>query len=33
LFTGVDPDPAHMLRRFAHLVETDSSPASLLAPA
>jgi len=33
LFTGVDPDPGHMLRRFAHLVETDSSPANLLAPA
>ena len=33
LFTGVDPDPEHMLRRFAHLVERDASTADLLAPA
>ena len=33
LFTELDPDPAHMLRRFAHLVERDASPADLLAPA
>jgi shikimate dehydrogenase len=29
LFTGVEPDPEHMLRRFAELVATDGS----LAPA
>jgi shikimate dehydrogenase len=33
LFTGVDPDPEHMLRRFSHLVESDPLPADLLAPA
>jgi shikimate dehydrogenase len=33
LFTGVDPDPEHMLRRFADLVQKDPAPADLLAPA
>jgi shikimate dehydrogenase len=30
LFTGVDPDPEHMLRRFADLVQKDAAPADLL---
>jgi shikimate dehydrogenase len=33
LFTGVDPDPGHMLSRFAHLVQRDLAPADLVAPA
>ena len=32
LFTEIDPDPGHMLRRFAQLVQ-PTAPVDLLAPA